>query len=163
MATNPPSDLVLTPLNGQGRAVSAWISMFHLVFVALTPGNERSRWILPTAARIFETYDEADCRVAWLVAGADESDARHLLGVWADEVLTFLDPGFAAVRAFGLATLPAVVHLGMDGTIVNAVEGWDPPGWRKLTDDLSRILSWTKPPIPWLNDPAPFEGAPVPA
>ena len=117
--------------------------MFHLVFVAVNPLNERSRWIIQTAGRIFETYDEADCRVAWLVAGGSAADARRFLGRWADEVLTFLDPEFEAVRAFGLATLPAVVHLGMDGTVVNAVEGWDPPGWRKLTHDLSRILSWT--------------------
>jgi hypothetical protein len=163
VATNPPSDLLLTPVNGKGRPVSAWISMFHLVFVALNPWNERSGWIVKTAGRIFETYDEADCRVAWLVAGGSPLDARRLLGSRADEVLTFTDPDFTVVHAFGLASLPAIVHLGMDGTIVNAVEGWDPPGWRKLTTDLSRILSWTKPPIPWTDDPAPFEGAPVPA
>jgi len=96
------------------------------------------------------------------VAGS-AADARRFLGRWADEVLTFLDPDFAAIRAFGLETLPAIVHLGMDGTVVNAVEGWDPSGWRKLTDQLSRILSWTQPPIPWSTDPQPFEGAPLSA
>ena len=163
MATDPPPNLVLTPLNGQGRPVGAWIGMFHLVFVAVNPRNERSAWIIGTTGRIFDTYDEADCRVAWLVAGGGAADARRFLGHWADDVLTFLDPDFEAVRAFGLATLPAVVHLGMDGTIANAVEGWDPPGWRRLTEELSRVLCWTKPPIPWPTDPAPFEGAPVPA
>ncbi|MBV8297293.1 MAG: hypothetical protein JO085_10680 [Acidimicrobiia bacterium] len=162
MATNPPLDLVLTPINGSGRSVNAWISMFHLVFVALDPQNERSRWILDTATRIFDTYDEADCRVAWLVAG-DAEDARRFLGELADEVLTFLDPDWAAIRAFGLQSLPAIVHLGVDGSIVNAVEGWDPAGWRTLTDQLSRILSWTQPPIPWSTDPQPFAGAPLSA
>jgi hypothetical protein len=163
VATNPPPNLVLTPINGKGRPVSAWVSMFHLVFVALTPWNERSRWIIDTAGRVFETYDEADCRVAWLVAGGTEADARRFLGPWANEVLTFLDPDFEAVRAFGLETLPAFVHVGMDGSVVNAVEGWDPQGWRTLTHELSRVLAWTAPPIPWPGDPAPFEGAPVPA
>jgi hypothetical protein len=162
VATNPPLDLTLTPVNGPGRPVNAWISMFHLVFVALDPSNERSRRILDTATRIFHTYDDADCRVAWLVAG-DAAEARTFLGDLADEVLTFLDPDLVAIRAFGLSSLPAFVHLGMDGSIVNAVEGWDPPGWRTLTDQLSRILSWSQPPIPWTNDPQPFEGAPVPA
>src|SRR5947209_20563556 len=123
VATNPPLDLVLTPINGLGRSINAWLSMFHLVFVALDPRNERSRWILDTASRIFDTYDEADCRVAWLVGG-DAADARRFLGDRADEVLTFLDPDYAAIRAFGLSSLPAIVHLGMDGTVVNAVEGW---------------------------------------
>ncbi len=134
--------------------------MFHLVFVALDPRNERSRWILDTASRVFDTYDEADCRVAWLVA-ADAADTRHFLGARADEVLTFLDPDYAAIRGFGLSALPAIVHLGVDGSVINAFEGWDPQGWRTLTDQLSRVLSWTQPPIPWPTDPAPFEGAPL--
>ncbi|MBV9413093.1 MAG: hypothetical protein JO148_15985 [Acidimicrobiia bacterium] len=161
MATNPPLDLTLTPINGPGRAVNAWISMFHLVFVALNPWNERSRWILEPAQRIFNTYDEADCRVAWLVGG-DASDTRRLLGPRADNVLTFIDPDFSAIRAFGLSSLPAIVHLGVDGSVVNAVEGWNPEGWRTLTDELSRVLKWTQPPIPWPTDPAPFAGAPLP-
>src|SRR5438445_13448208 len=99
--------------------VSAWISMFHFVFVAVNPRNDRSGWILDTAERIFETYDDADCRVAWLVAGTP-GEARRLLGPLADEVVTFADPDLAATRAFGLSALPAIVHLGMDGTIVNA-------------------------------------------
>ena len=160
MAKNPPLDLVLTPINGPGRSVNAWLSMFHLVFVALDPSNERSRRILDTTMRVFATYDEADCRVAWLVGG-DAADTRRFLGPLADEVLTFIDPDYAAIKAFGLESLPAIVHLGVDGSIVNATEGWDPAGWRKLTDELSRVLKWTQPPIPWPTDPAPFEAAPI--
>jgi hypothetical protein len=161
MATNPPPDLILTPISGAGRPVKGWLTNFHLLFVAVDPSNDRSAWIVPTAARILSDYDQADCRVAWLVVGAAE-DARRLLGRWAREILTFVDPELTAVRAFGLSSLPAAVHLGMDGTIVNAAEGWDPPGWRKLAVDLSRIVAWTHPVIPGPHDPAPFPGAPLP-
>ncbi|MFN2504332.1 MAG: hypothetical protein ABR540_08890 [Acidimicrobiales bacterium] len=161
MATNPPPDLILTPINGAGRPVTGWLTTFHLLFVALDPGNQRSTWIVPTAARILTDYEQADCRVAWLVAGAPE-DARRLLGRWAREILTFVDPELTAIRAFGLESLPAAVHLGMDGTVVNAVEGWDPAGWRTLTVELSKIVDWSHPVIPGPQDPAPFEGAPLP-
>src|SRR5437879_5576347 len=100
--------------------VSAWISMFHLVFVAVNPRNEPRAWMLDTAGRSFGTYDDAACRLAWLVAGTPGA-ARRPLRPLADEVLTFADPDLAATRAFGLSALPAIVHLGMDGTIVNAV------------------------------------------
>jgi hypothetical protein len=162
VASNPPPDLQLTPLNGAERPIRAWLGMFHLLFVAVDPYGAPSRRILDTASRIFATYGDSDCRVSWLVAGR-ASDARRLLGTLADEVLTFVDPDFAAIHGFGLSSLPAIVHLGMDGAIVNAVEGWDPPAWRHLTDELSHILSWTQPPIPWTTDPQPFQGAPVPA
>ena len=76
-------------------------------------------------------YEQADCRVAWLVAG-DAADARRLLGRSAND-LVFVDPELTAVKGFGLSTLPAIVHLGIDGTVVNAVEGWDPLAWRALT------------------------------
>lgn len=160
MATNPPPDLVLSPIDGPGRAVRHWLTVFHLVFVAVDPYREQSVWIVPTAARILSNYEQADCRVAWLVAG-DASDARRLLGRWASDILTFTDPDLTAVKAFGLATLPAIVHLAMDGTIVNAVEGWDPAEWRRVTADLSKIVAWTRPVIPMPTDPGPFAGAPI--
>jgi hypothetical protein len=78
-------------------------------------------------------------------------------------VLTFVDTDFAAMKAFGLSSVPAIMHVAQDGSIVNAVEGWDPPLWRSLTDHLSKVLSWTQPPIPWPGDPDPFDGTPVPA
>lgn len=161
MATNPPPDLVLTPVGGAGRPVKAWLTVFHLFFVAVDPGNERSAWIVPTAARVLTEYDQADVRVAWLVAGTAE-DARRLLGRWAHDILTFVDPDLTAIRAFGLESLPAAVHLGMDGQVVNAAVGWDPPAWRRLVMDLSRIVGWTHPVIPGPRDPAPFAGAPLP-
>ncbi len=160
MATDPPSDLVLSPLEGRPRTVPEWLTTFHLLLVALDPGGRPSAWILPTAERVLTDYDQANCRVAWLVAG-DDGEARRFLGKRADAILTFVDPDRTAVKAFGLASLPAIVHLGMDGRVVNAVEGWDPMAWRALTVDLSRIVAWTRPVIPAPRDPGPFPGAPV--
>jgi len=160
MANAPSLDLQLTPLNGTARPLRQWISMFNLLFVAVDPWNQRSRSILPTVDRIFATYEQSDCRVAY-IAASDARDARKHLGARVDEVLTFVDPDFAAVKAFGLSTLPAIVHVAQDGSIVNAVEGWDPPRWQSLTDHLSKVLSWTQPPIPWPSDPDAFAGTPV--
>jgi len=160
VATDPPSELVLSPLEGRPRTVREWLTTFHLLLVAVHPRGRHSAWILPTAERVLTDYDQADCRVAWLVAG-DEDDARRFLGRRADDTLTFADPDGAAIRAFGLSTLPAIVHLGMDGRVVNAVEGWDPLAWRALTVELSRIVGWTRPVIPAPRDPGPFPGEPV--
>jgi hypothetical protein len=157
VASDPPPDLLLAPINGKARPVPAWLTVFHLVFVALDPFSERSAWLVDTAGRILTNYDEADCRVAFLVGGtADE--AREFLGHWAIDILTFADPDLSAVRGFGLLTLPAIVHVGSDGTIINAVEGWDPPAWRTLSDRLSAIVDWRGPVIPGPRDPAPFTG-----
>ncbi|MDQ3897506.1 MAG: hypothetical protein M3326_09755 [Actinomycetota bacterium] len=162
MATNPPPDLVLTTTTGRARTVREWLTTFHLLFVAVDPASVRSRWLVPTAARVLLEYEQADCRVAWLVAGGDASDARRLLGRWASEIMTFVDPELHAVQAFGLQTLPAIVHLGMDLNVVNAVEGWEPESWRALTHELSRRMSWSWPLIPAPGDPGPFAGAPLP-
>lgn len=162
MATDPPPDLVLAPVNGRPRPVREWLTTFHLLFVAVDPASVRSRWIVPTAARVLFEYEQADCRVAWLVAGGDASDARRLLGRWASEIMTFTDPDLVAVKGFGLQSLPAIVHLGMDLNVENAVEGWDPEAWRALTTHLSRQMSWSRPHIPVAGDPGPFAGAPLP-
>ena len=160
VATNPPPDLVLTPTTGPGRPVRGWLTTFHLFFVAVDPYSAASSRLVPTAARILTGYEQADCRVAWLVTGTAE-EARRLLGRWSTEILTFVDPDYAAVRAFGLDSLPAAVHLGMDGTIVNHAEGWDPPAWKTLTTRLSEIVRWSRPLIPGPRDPEPFAGDPL--
>ena len=161
MATNPAPDLVLTPVAGRARTVREWVTTFHLLFVAVDPSSVRSRWIVPTAARVLLEYEQADARVAWLVAG-DGADARRLLGRWASEIMTFSDPELTAIKGFGLETLPAIVHLNHDLIVVNAVEGWDPPEWKALTSELSRQMSWSRPHIPIAADPGPFDGAPLP-
>jgi hypothetical protein len=161
MAENPPPDLQLTSLRGDSRTVTDWLTVFHLLVVAVNPYDHRSAWIVPTAARILTGYEQADCRVAWLVTGTTE-DTRLFLGHWADDILTFVDPDAEAVRALGLETLPAAIHLAHDGTVVNAVEGWQPLEWRAMAANLSRIAGWSLPVIPGPRDPGPFEGAPVP-
>lgn len=161
MATNPAPDLALVPVTGHSRTVREWLTTFHLLLVAVDPANVRSRWIVPTAARVLFEYEGADCRVAWLVAG-DATDARKLLGRWATDIMTFVDPELTAIKGLGISTLPAIIHVGMDLDIVNAVEGWDPPAWRELTMELSRQMSWSRPHIPTSADPGPFEGAPLP-
>ncbi|HEX8770881.1 MAG TPA: hypothetical protein VF711_08945, partial [Acidimicrobiales bacterium] len=75
MATNPPPDLLLTPTKGTPRTVQQWLTVFHLLFVAVDPTKDRSRWIIPTAANVLTDYEQADCRVAWLVTG-DADDAH---------------------------------------------------------------------------------------
>ncbi len=158
MVTNPPPDVVLTPINGDGRSIAQWTTTFHLVFVALDPYARESRWLLPTAARILLTFQEADCRIAW-VATADPGTCRSFLGRWADEILTFADPERAAVRGLGLERLPALVHLANDGSVVGAAEGWDPLRWREVTVRLAKMMAWLPPTLPLAEDPAPFRGA----
>jgi hypothetical protein len=158
--SDPPGDLQLTPVNGQGRALHQWLTNFHLLVIALDPYTNESAWILPTAARIIKTFEQSDSRVALLVA-ADDRDCRRFLGPMLDGVLTFADPDRAAVKAFGFDRLPAIVHLAMDGTIVNAAEGWQPLQWRKVTDHLGKVLRWSAPVMPSAKDPGPFEGSPA--
>lgn len=157
MASDPSPDLLLAPINGKPRPVAAYLTIFHLLFVALDPFSERSAWLVETSGRILTTYDQANCRVAFLVGGTTD-EARAFLGHWATDILTFADPELTAIRGFGLQALPAIVHLGTDSTIVNAVEGWDPPAWRALSDRLSQIVDWRGPVIPGPRDPAPFDG-----
>jgi hypothetical protein len=160
MATNPPADLVLTPVRGDAHTVSEWVGMFHLLVVAVDPFHERSAWLVETAGRVLTQYEQADARIAWLVGGTPD-EARLFLGPWSEQIMTFADPDLVAIKAFGLETLPAIVLVALDGTVVDAVEGWDPDRWRELTEGLSRVLSWSRPVIPVVGDPAPFEGAPV--
>lgn len=160
MATDPSGDLTLAPLTGEPHTLREWLTTFHLVVVALDPYTHQSAWLLETAGRILEVFDQADCRVAWLVTCSPD-EARQFLGPWADEILTFTDPDRAVVKGLGLQTLPAYVHIASDGSIVSSVEGWDPAGWREANDRLATMMSWRAPIIPAAGDPAPYEGTPV--
>lgn len=161
MATNPPPDLVLTPLNGKAKTVEELLTMFDLCMVVLDPFTHQSAWLLETAGRILETFEQADVRVAWLVAGATSEEARQFLGPWADRVLTFPDPERAAVDGLGLERLPALVHIGIDGTLIGVDEGWHPAVWRSITAALAKRMAWLPPVIPEAGDPGPFEGVTV--
>jgi hypothetical protein len=84
VATDPPADLMLTPVGGEGRTISQWLTNFNLAVVALDPYTNQSSWLLPTAARLLDGFSGADVRVAWLVA-ADDEGARQFLGPLASE------------------------------------------------------------------------------
>ena len=160
MVDEAPGDLTLQTARGPAATLDQWLTTFHLVVVALDPYTPESAWLLPTATRILRVYDEADCRVG-LLATCDTDDANAFLGPYAKEFLTFVDPDRAVVKALDLERLPAIVHIRQDRSVAGAAEGWDPRGWREVTERLSRAMSWSKPLIPGPRDPAPFVGSPA--
>ncbi len=158
--TTVPADLVLHPIGGEERTMAELTSLFHLVLVAIDPYEYESSWILPTAGRILTEFDGADCRVAWLVT-AEEDDAKAFLGPWADRILTFCDPNRIAVNAIGLTEIPSLVHIETDLSILGIGPGWTPGTWKPITDNLAKMMSWSKAIYPKPSDPAPFSGSPV--
>lgn len=160
MASDPPGDLLLTPINGNGKTLQQWLTTFHLLVIALDPYTNESAWILPTVRRINHTFAQADCRVA-LLTTASGANCKRFLGPITDEALTFADPDRAAVKAFGFDRLPAVAHVAMDGTVVNTAEGWHPLEWRRVCRHLAKVTAWSEPTIPDATDPGPFEGSPA--
>ncbi len=160
MASNPPPDTILRPLNGPARPLSQYLTTFHLVVVALDPYTHESAWLIETAGRVLTTFSQADCRVGWLVAGGPD-ECRAFLGPWAQRFLTFADADREVIKALALERLPAIVHLGMDATVVDVAEGWNPGAWRRVTDGLARIVRWKGPSLPGPRDPAPYDGTPA--
>jgi hypothetical protein len=156
--TTAPPDLSVTALGGEPRTLEEWVTTFHLVLVAIDPYTDQSAWILDTSGRILDNFAEADCRVGWLVA-SDEDDARTFLGPWADRFLTLVDPDRSVIKGLGLERLPALVHIRQDLVVVGAAEGWHPAEWRSITDNLGAIMSWSRPQVPLVGDPSPFEGS----
>ncbi len=155
-----PADLKLEPIGGEPLTMSDQVTMFHLVTVVLDPYTYESAWILETAGRVLGELVGADCRVAWLVT-ADEKDALAFLGPWAERFLTFVDPDRTVVTALGVEEIPALVHIGNDLSIIGKADGWDPEQWRPITDNLAKMMSWSKPLLPKTGDPMPFAGSPV--
>lgn len=158
--TTLPADLELHPIGGGTRTLEELVSLFHLVLVVIDPYTYESSWILPTAGRILTEFDGADCRVAWLVT-APEDDAKAFLGPWADRILTLCDADRQAVEAIGVKGIPALVHIGPDRGVVGRADGWDPAEWRPITDNLARMMSWSRAVYPKPGDPAPFQGTPA--
>lgn len=158
MATDPPADLPLAPINGEVRTLADWVTTFQLAAVMLDPFTNESSWILETAGRVLTHFREADCRVAFIITGTAEQ-AREFLGPWADKVLTFADPDRAAVKALGLNELPAFVQIRGDLHVAAAAEGWDPEQWRAVAASLAKNMSWTAPLIPDYGDPSPYAGS----
>ena len=158
MATDPPPDVVLAPLTGEPRTVAAWVTLFNLAVVVVDPYTYESAWILDEAGRMLTTYTAADVRVGFVVTGT-AAEAKEFLGPWAESLLTFADPDRELVKGLGLDTLPAFVHINMAGQAEGVAEGWDPPAWRAVAANLSKVLSWTVPVIPGAGAPNPYPGA----
>ncbi|MGI8791965.1 MAG: hypothetical protein ACR2H3_02095 [Acidimicrobiales bacterium] len=160
MANDPSPELELTPLDGKPRTVRMWLTTFHLSMVVVDPYTNESSWVLPTACRVLQNFEETDCRVAFVVT-AEADDAKRFLGPWAKEILTFVDPDRKVVAGFGLERLPAILHVDMGGQLVSSAEGWDPDAWQNVTDGLAAVTSWTGPVLPGTKDPGPFAGSPA--
>jgi hypothetical protein len=158
VATDPPADLSLAPINGEAQTIASWVTTFQLAAVVLDPFTNESSWILDTAGRVLLHFREADCRVAFVITGTAD-DARQFLGPWADKVLTFADPERAVVRAMGLQELPAFVQVRGDLHLAASAEGWDPAEWRAVADSLAANMSWSTPLIPDVGDPSPYAGS----
>lgn len=161
VATNPPADLMLTPLTGKGFPLSGWLVQYHLLLVTLDPFTNESAWLLKTSAKILQTFEQADCRVGFVLAGADVDETKQFLGPYGREILAFPDPDRAITRAFGFVRLPAIVHVDLGANVVNSCEDWDPAGWQTVTDELARMMSWTGPVLPYTSDPGPYLGTPA--
>jgi hypothetical protein len=160
VATNPPPDLLLTPLGGESRPLQEWLTTFHLASVVLDPYTNESSWILDTAARILEGLRGSDARVNFIVT-ADVDDTRTFLGPLIDRFLVFVDPDRTAVKALGLTELPAFVFIRVDGTVPAAAEGWRPAEWRAVADAVAAATAWRPPDLPAVGDPGPFHGSPA--
>jgi hypothetical protein len=152
---------MLTALTGKGYKLSAYLVQYQLLVVVIDPFTNEGAWILKTAARVLETFDQADCRVGFVVAGGDADDAREFLGPYATRILTFPDPNRTIVKAFGLERTPALVHIGNDGEVVNAAQGWKYDEWQAVTDVVASMNHWTGPILPAPSDPGSFDGAPA--
>jgi len=160
VATNPPGDVQLAPLDGEPRTLAQWLTTFHLATVILDPFTYESAWLLETSGRILDGFRGADCRVAFTVTASAE-EAREFLGPWAAQILTFADPSREFVKGLGLDELPAFVHLRQDGQVAGVAEGWDPIEWRDVASQLAKAMSWTRPLIPGPGDPKAYAGSPA--
>lgn len=160
MASNPPADLVLTPLVREPRTLEEWLTTFHLASVVLDPYTNESAWILETAARILRNFSGAAVRVNFIIT-CDADDAKAFLGPLAEEFLVFVDPDRTAVKALGLEQLPAFVFIQSDETVPASAEGWNAAEWKHVAETIAEITAWSKPTIPAAGDPVAFHGTPA--
>ena len=165
VVATPSPDLLLEPLSLEAdafpaRKLSEWLTTFHLASVVLDPYTNESSWILPAAARILRAFGDSAARTS-LIVTANADQTRSFLGPLTKEFLVFTDPDRAAVKAFGLTTLPAFVFVRSDGTIPAVAEGWDGVEWRKVAKAIADTTAWTAPSIPAAGDPVSFSGTPA--
>ena len=160
MATILPDDLSFSPLDGETRDLSEWLTTFHLASVVLDPYTNESSWILKTAVRILEDLRGSHARVNFIVT-ANADDARAFLGPLTERFLVFCDPDRSVVSAMGLGQLPAFVFTRVDREIVAVAEGWQAHEWLEVAEAISETTRWRPPTIPAPGDPGPFAGSPA--
>lgn len=151
---------MLSPLGADPRPLEEWLTTFHLATVVLDPYTNESSWVLKPAVRILEALRGSHARVNLMVT-ADADDTKQFLGPLADRFLVFCDPDRAAVKAFGLESLPAFVFVAVDGNVVASAEGWDPAAWRTVAHEIATWTKWLAPTIPLPGEPGPFRGSPA--
>lgn len=137
------------------RTLSEWTTTFQLFLVALDPYTAESAAVLGSVTRLLREYAEADCRTAFLMA-CDADDARQFLGPLVDELMVFVDPDRSVASALGLEGYPSVVHVDQSPAVVTSATGWDPVAWRQVALELSEVLGWTPPGLPYPDSPGPF-------
>lgn len=159
MATNPPSNLILSDISGNAYDLGGWLTTFNMLLVAIDPFTYESSWILETAGRVLRHYDQADVRVGFLVT-SDAEGARSFLGDFTEEFQVLIDPEKAFVKAMGLERLPALVYVRQSAELGGAAEGWQPDKWCEVLETLESDLSWrSRQTLPLAGDPAPYEGS----
>ncbi len=157
----PSPDIVLETSNGHPQTLNEWLTVFNLLVVVLDPFTYQSGWIIPTAARLFDHYEEADVRCAFVLT-SDADGAKSFLGQYADQYLVLIDPKREFVRSLGLERLPALVHVDQNCAVAGAAQGWIGGEWAQVLYNLEEDMSWrTRPVIPAPGDPKQFEGTPA--
>ena len=161
VATDPSAQLEVADLSGYESTLADRLMMFNMLAVVIDPYTHQSGWILPTAARLFNHYNQADVRCCFVVA-SDAEGAQSYLGPFADDHLVLLDPDRELIGSLELEYLPAIVHLRQDASLAGAAEGWNPAGWLEVLDGVEATMAWrAKPQLPAQGDPAPFAGTPA--
>lgn len=161
VATDPSPDVELADLSGWSATLGVRLTMFNMLSAVIDPYTHQSGWIIPTAARLFAHYQEADVRCGFIVA-ADAEGARSYLGKYADDHQVVLDPDRELITSMGLDELPALVHIRQDASLAASAEGWDPDDWQVVLDSVEAAMSWrTQPQLPAPGDPGAFRGTPA--
>lgn len=161
MLAAPSSDIALATPDGHSQTLGEWLTVFNLLAVVLDPFTRHSGWIIPTAARIFDHYEEADVRCAFVLTNGVNGTLSYL-GKYANQNLVLLDPQREFVRSLELETLPALVHIGQDCSVAGSAQGWVPSEWSEVLANLEKAMSWrTRPVLPTADDPGRFEGTPA--
>lgn len=159
-ATELPTGLQLTSIDGQTRTIDEWLITFQLLGVVLDPFTYESAWLLDTAGRILESFRGASVRTCFVLTCTAE-EARRFCGPWVERMLIYTDPDRAVVKAVGLDELPALVHVRQNRAVAAVAQGWQPPQWRAITTAVAKERNWTHPVFPAPGDPGPYAGSPA--